>query len=151
MQIDITAEFEIEKEALESLPFSGEEYSCPDSKGATQRGALGPFGILILADKNLSEQTPVYFYIIKTFNGRFKTFFCTDLTRSVFRTNILLFWILIVLDHFFFFCCEHERFLIWLMIWCMQVICSTWCCQRHIWWNSSSSQRWKIIHENSGN
>ncbi|KNA16664.1 hypothetical protein SOVF_087020 [Spinacia oleracea] len=81
-EIDITAEFEIEKEALESLPFSGEEYSCPDSKGATQRGALGPFGILILADKNLSEQTPVYFYIIKTFNGRFKTFFCTDLTRS---------------------------------------------------------------------
>lgn len=81
-EIDIVAEFDIEAEALERLPISGEKYSCPNSRGSSQRGALGPFGFLVLANDELSEQTPVYFYVIKTANGSFKTFFCSDLSRS---------------------------------------------------------------------
>lgn len=88
-ELDIMAEFDIEKAALESLPVSGEEYSCPVSKGATQRGALGPFGFLILADKDLSEQTPVYFYVVKTSKASFKTFFCTDLSRSSLAPDVV--------------------------------------------------------------
>ena len=76
------AEFDIEKEALEKLPVSKENFSCPTSKGASQRGALGPFGLLVLADDQLSEQTPVYFYVIKTSHTSFKNFFRTDLSRS---------------------------------------------------------------------
>uniref|UniRef100_A0A803N3Q3 beta-fructofuranosidase n=1 Tax=Chenopodium quinoa TaxID=63459 RepID=A0A803N3Q3_CHEQI len=87
-EMDITAEFDIEKEALESLPVTGEKYSCPASKGAAQRGALGPFGLLVLADNDLSEMTPIYFYVVKTSSGNFKTFFCTDLSRSSIATDV---------------------------------------------------------------
>ncbi|KMT12545.1 hypothetical protein BVRB_5g097930 [Beta vulgaris subsp. vulgaris] len=87
-EIDIIAEFDIDKEALENLPVSEEHYSCPASKGAAQRGALGPFGLLVLANNDLAEQTPVYFYVIKTLSGSFKTFFCTDLSRSSAATDV---------------------------------------------------------------
>ncbi|KAK9668325.1 hypothetical protein RND81_13G051800 [Saponaria officinalis] len=81
-QMDIIAEFEIDEDVIESLPMSDEQYSCPTSRGAAQRGALGPFGFLVLADNDFSEQTPVYFYIVKTIDGSLKTFFCSDLSRS---------------------------------------------------------------------
>ncbi|XP_057518645.1 acid beta-fructofuranosidase 2, vacuolar-like [Amaranthus tricolor] len=88
-EIDIVAEFDIEKEALEKLPVSEENFSCPASKGASQRGALGPFGLLVLADDQLSEQTPVYFYVIKTSHTSFKNFFCTDLSRSSIAPDVV--------------------------------------------------------------
>ncbi|XP_059657475.1 acid beta-fructofuranosidase 2, vacuolar-like [Cornus florida] len=83
-QLDITAEFEIDKKALDrmngtNVADSGSSTSCG---AAAERGALGPFGFLVLADKSLSEQTPVYFYVAKGTDGNFKTLFCTDLTRS---------------------------------------------------------------------
>lgn len=85
-QLDIIAEFEIDKEALERVKdeASGEEYNCSASGGAAQKGALGPFGLLVLADDYLSEQTPVYFYIAKGSDGNLKTFFCSDQSRHAF-------------------------------------------------------------------
>ncbi|CAL5393766.1 unnamed protein product [Camellia sinensis] len=44
--------------------------------GAANQGALGPFGLLVLADESLSEQTPIYFYVAKGAEGKLKTFFC---------------------------------------------------------------------------
>nr|AFR69121.1 vacuolar invertase [Manihot esculenta] len=81
-QLDIVAEFELDKDALMKTAESTEEFSCKTSRGAAHRSALGPFGLLVLADDSLAEQTPVYFYINKGSNGTFKTFFCTDQSRS---------------------------------------------------------------------
>ncbi|KAL9242887.1 hypothetical protein vseg_016845 [Gypsophila vaccaria] len=86
-ELDIVAEFEVDEDAIESLPVSGEQYSCPTSSGAAQRGAIGPFGFLVLADSNFTEQTPVYFYIVKTVFG-LKTHFCSDLSRSSMATDV---------------------------------------------------------------
>lgn len=79
--MDIVAEFELDKKVLESVAESNEVFSCNTSAGASHRGALGPFGLLVLADETLSEQTPVYFYVAKGPGGNFDTFFCADQTR----------------------------------------------------------------------
>ncbi|KAM7258879.1 hypothetical protein ACFE04_014620 [Oxalis oulophora] len=88
-QLDIIAEFEVDKSALDNVTiFNEEEFSCSSSGGAAQRGAVGPFGLLVLADKDRSEQTPVYFYITKGSDGNLKTFFCTDQSRSSVATDV---------------------------------------------------------------
>ncbi|MBA0718642.1 hypothetical protein Golax_006376 [Gossypium laxum] len=87
-QLDIIAEFEIDKEALEKTTGSNVTFSCSSSGGTLERGALGPFGLLVLADDSLSEQTPVYFYIAKGSDGKLKTFFCTDQSRSSVASDV---------------------------------------------------------------
>lgn len=89
-QMDITAEFEIDKEALKRIGESDVEYSCRTSGGSAQRGELGPFGLLLLADEGRCEQTPVYFYVAKGTDGQLKTFFCTDESRLVSIPPIML-------------------------------------------------------------
>jgi hypothetical protein len=84
-QLDIIAEFEIDKEALEKIAESNVEYECSTSGGASKRGALGPFGLYVLADSGLSEYTPVYFYVVKGSNGKLKTSFCSDQSRYLFN------------------------------------------------------------------
>ncbi|GAB4857045.1 hypothetical protein Ancab_014956 [Ancistrocladus abbreviatus] len=88
-ELDIMAEFEVDREALEKLPPSNEEYSCSGSGGAAQRGALGPFGLLVLAAEDFSEHTPVYFYVNKGKDGNLKTFFCTDILRSSVAIDVI--------------------------------------------------------------
>ncbi|GMI76367.1 VACUOLAR INVERTASE, vacuolar invertase 2, fructosidase 4 [Hibiscus trionum] len=81
-QLDIVAEFEVDKEALNKSNGVHVSFSCKTSGGAAERGALGPFGLLVLADESLTEQTPVYFYIAKDSDGKLNTFVCNDLSRS---------------------------------------------------------------------
>lgn len=83
LQLDIVAEFELDKKALESAAESNEEFSCQTSGGAAKRGALGPFGLLLLADSSLSEHTPVFFYVAKGSGGTINTYFCADQTRYI--------------------------------------------------------------------
>ncbi|TKY55419.1 Acid beta-fructofuranosidase [Spatholobus suberectus] len=83
-QLDIAAEFEIDKETLEKTTASNEEYTCSSSGGAAQRGLLGPFGLLVLAEDGLSEYTPVYFYVTKGSDGNLKTSLCSDQSRYPF-------------------------------------------------------------------
>ncbi|PSR93342.1 Beta-fructofuranosidase, soluble isoenzyme I like [Actinidia chinensis var. chinensis] len=80
-QLDITATFEVDKEALEGVLEVDVGYNC-STAGAGVRGALGPFGLIVLADHSLFELTPVYFYISKDVGGGYKTFFCADEIRS---------------------------------------------------------------------
>lgn len=80
-QLDIVAEFEIDKEAFEKASPSNLSYVCSTSGGASNRGALGPFGLLVLADSDMSEYTPVYFYVTKGSDGSLKTSFCSDQTK----------------------------------------------------------------------
>ncbi|KAM3322030.1 acid beta-fructofuranosidase 2, vacuolar [Capsicum chacoense] len=81
-QLDIMAEFEVDQKVLERIDGSNGTYDCINSGGSAERGAFGPFGLLVLTDNGLSEQTPIYFYIAKDAKGNFNTFFCNDLTRS---------------------------------------------------------------------
>ncbi|GAU20730.1 hypothetical protein TSUD_231440 [Trifolium subterraneum] len=87
-QLDIEAEFDIDKNAIEKINQTNVEYNCETSGGAANRGALGPFGLLVLADDGLSEYTPVYFYVVKGSNGNLKTSFCSDQTRSSLATDV---------------------------------------------------------------
>nr|AAK71505.2 soluble acid invertase Ib2FRUCT3 [Ipomoea batatas] len=79
-QLDISAWFEVENTTSSMEADVG--YNCSSSGGAVTRGALGPFGLLVIADETLSELTPVYFYIAKGTDGKAETHFCTDQTRS---------------------------------------------------------------------
>ncbi|WOL13670.1 beta-fructofuranosidase 1-like [Canna indica] len=81
-QLDIVAEFEIDPVALTATVEADVGYNCSTSGGAAARGMLGPFGLLVLADEGLSEQTAVYFYIAKGTDGQLTTHFCHDETRS---------------------------------------------------------------------
>lgn len=81
--MDVLAEFEVDQSAFENTIEADATYNCSTSRGAAERGLLGPFGILVLADKKLSEQTATYFYIAKNTNGELKTFFCQDELRFV--------------------------------------------------------------------
>ncbi|KAK6118980.1 hypothetical protein DH2020_047266 [Rehmannia glutinosa] len=87
-QLDIMAEFEVDQEALSRINGTNMTYSCTTSNGAAQRGALGPFGILVHTDNDLTEQTPIYFYISKDSLGNLKTFFCADHSRSSEATDV---------------------------------------------------------------
>ncbi|PIA34072.1 hypothetical protein AQUCO_03900169v1 [Aquilegia coerulea] len=89
-QLDITVDFEIDKNALEAA--TGQPgrvgYNCTRSHGAAGRSVLGPFGLLVHANDKRSEQTAIYFYVTKGTDGNLKTFFCTDQSRSSKSTDI---------------------------------------------------------------
>lgn len=58
----------------------GDRFDC--SQGvAAHRGAFGPFGLLVLADEKLHEQTAVFFYVSYSREGKWRTRFCSDQTR----------------------------------------------------------------------
>eukprot|EP01018_Ginkgo_biloba_P030546 Gb_41695 [translate_table: standard] len=66
-----------------------ELYNCSSSQGASERGSFGPFGLLVLAEQNLVEQTAIYFYISKAANGHYKTHICNDETRSSLASDLI--------------------------------------------------------------
>ncbi|XP_071727701.1 acid beta-fructofuranosidase 2, vacuolar-like [Rutidosis leptorrhynchoides] len=82
-QVDIMVEFELDKKLSNRLRVgAGVPYNCAGHGGAGVRDALGPFGLTILANNNLTEHTPAYFYIAKGKSGDLTTFFCFDQSRS---------------------------------------------------------------------
>ncbi|GKA37734.1 beta-fructofuranosidase, soluble isoenzyme I-like protein [Tanacetum coccineum] len=81
-QLDITATFKVDQKMLESTLEADVLFNCTTSVGSVQRGVLGPFGVVVLADSERTEQLPVYFYIAKATDGTSKTYFCADETRS---------------------------------------------------------------------
>ncbi|OEL31548.1 Beta-fructofuranosidase 1 [Dichanthelium oligosanthes] len=81
-QLDIEAEFEVDASAVEGVMEADVGFNCSTSAGAAGRGLLGPFGLLVLADEVLTEQTAVYFYLVKGTDGSLKTFFCQDELRA---------------------------------------------------------------------
>lgn len=83
--MDITAEFELGSEALAETVEADVGYNCSTSGGAAGRGALGPFGLLVLADEDRTEQTAVYFYVGRGTDGGLRTFFCQDELRHAFN------------------------------------------------------------------
>nr|AFJ21573.1 fructan:fructan 6G-fructosyltransferase [Agave tequilana] len=88
-QIDIEAEFQVNKEELEAAIEADIGYNCSTSGGATNRGQLGPFGLLVLANEDLSEQTATYFYVSRGTDGSLHTHLCQDEMRSSKAHNIV--------------------------------------------------------------
>ncbi|XP_076945822.1 beta-fructofuranosidase, soluble isoenzyme I-like [Bidens hawaiensis] len=87
-QLDIIATFEVDQKMLESTLEADVLFNCTTSEGSVGRGVLGPFGVVVLADANRTEQLPVYFYIAKDTDGTSKTYFCADETRSSKDINV---------------------------------------------------------------
>uniref|UniRef100_A0A8R7V1Z7 Uncharacterized protein n=1 Tax=Triticum urartu TaxID=4572 RepID=A0A8R7V1Z7_TRIUA len=87
-QLDIEASFRINTSAIEVLNDVDVGYNCTMTSGAATRGALGPFGILVLANVALTEQTAVYFYVSKSLDGGLRTHFCHDELRSTHATDV---------------------------------------------------------------
>ncbi|KAJ9545859.1 hypothetical protein OSB04_025566 [Centaurea solstitialis] len=81
-QLDISASFEVDNKMLDATLEADVLFNCTTSGGSASRGVLGPFGLVVLADASLSEQTPVYFYIAKNIDGTSRTYFCADESRS---------------------------------------------------------------------
>nr|AFJ21576.1 sucrose:sucrose 1-fructosyltransferase [Agave tequilana] len=81
-QLDIVAEFEVDEKAIEATAEADVTYNCSTSGGAANRGVLGPFGLLVLANQELSEQTATYFYVSRGIDGNLRTHFCQDELRS---------------------------------------------------------------------
>ncbi|XP_057774485.1 beta-fructofuranosidase, soluble isoenzyme I-like isoform X2 [Salvia miltiorrhiza] len=81
-QLDVEVSFEVDEEAVEAVGEAGAGYDCTTSGGASNRGVLGPFGIVVLADDKLTELTPIYFYVAKGPNGKTESHFCADELRS---------------------------------------------------------------------
>ncbi|XP_024996628.1 acid beta-fructofuranosidase 2, vacuolar-like [Cynara cardunculus var. scolymus] len=88
-QLDIMVEFELGKKVANRLRVGAAvPYNCGGHGGAGMRGALGPFGLLVLANKNLTEHTPAYFYIAKGIRGDLDILFCIDQSRSSIATDV---------------------------------------------------------------
>ena len=51
-------------------------------KTASFRGSVGPFGILVLASKDLAEQTAIFFRIFRS-NDKYIVLMCSDQSRLV--------------------------------------------------------------------
>ncbi|VAI00038.1 unnamed protein product [Triticum turgidum subsp. durum] len=81
-QLDIEASFRLNASAIAALNEADVSYNCSTSGGATKRGALGPFGLLIHATNSGSEQLAVYFYVYKGLDGGLRTQFCHDESGS---------------------------------------------------------------------
>ncbi|MFS7949786.1 putative beta-fructofuranosidase, Sucrose:sucrose fructosyltransferase [Helianthus anomalus] len=81
-QLDISASFEVDEALLDATLEADTIFNCTTSDGSAMRGVLGPFGVVVLADTTLSEQTPIYFYIAKNTDGTSRTYFCVDESRS---------------------------------------------------------------------
>nr|ABB77251.1 vacuolar invertase BObetaFRUCT3 [Bambusa oldhamii] len=88
-QLDILAEFQLDPLAVDAVVEADVGYNCSTSGGAAGRGALGPFGLLVLTDRRLREQTAVYFYVSRGLDGSLRTHFCQDETRSSYANDIV--------------------------------------------------------------
>ena len=51
-------------------------------KGASVKGGIGPFGLLVLASKGLQEYTAVFYRIFKS-HGKYVVLMCNDQSRSL--------------------------------------------------------------------
>ncbi|VAH99995.1 unnamed protein product [Triticum turgidum subsp. durum] len=88
-QLDIEATFHLDASAVASVNEADVGYNCSTSGGAANRGALGPFGLLVLADGALKEQTAVYFYVSRGIDGGLQTHFCQDESRSSLAQDVV--------------------------------------------------------------
>ncbi|KAK8608348.1 hypothetical protein V6N13_023774 [Hibiscus sabdariffa] len=82
-QADVDVSFEIadlEKAEVLKPRWTNPQLLC-SQKGASVKGRLGPFGLLVLASDGLKENTAVFFRIFKSHN-KYVVLMCSDQSRS---------------------------------------------------------------------
>jgi beta-fructofuranosidase len=89
-QADVSISFKLEdlKEAEVLDTASVDPQALCTERGASSKGAFGPFGLLAMASKDLEEQTAIFFRVFQNQNGRYSVLMCSDLSRSTVRSNI---------------------------------------------------------------
>lgn len=82
-KIDVEVSFEFSNlEEAERMDTRGVDPQLLCSKrDASMNGRVGPFGLLVLASNDLSEQTAIFFHILKAHN-RYVVLMCSDQSRS---------------------------------------------------------------------
>ncbi|KAF8025715.1 hypothetical protein BT93_F2524 [Corymbia citriodora subsp. variegata] len=87
-QADVEVSFEVkELEKAEALDptWTNPQMLC-SQKGASVKGSLGPFGLLVMASRGLQEYTAVFFRIFKGHN-KYVVLMCSDQSRSSLNNN----------------------------------------------------------------
>ncbi|XP_030457714.2 beta-fructofuranosidase, insoluble isoenzyme CWINV1-like [Syzygium oleosum] len=82
-QADVEVSFEVkelEKAEVLDPTWTNPQMLC-SQKGASVKGSLGPFGLLVMASKGLQEYTAVFFRIFKGQN-KYVVLMCSDQSRS---------------------------------------------------------------------
>lgn len=84
-QADVEVSFDIPnlEEAELMDPSWNDPQALCNQKNASVKGAIGPFGLLVLASNNLTEQTAIFFHILKNTQEKNIVLMCSDQSRSV--------------------------------------------------------------------
>ncbi|XP_024963394.1 beta-fructofuranosidase, insoluble isoenzyme CWINV6-like [Cynara cardunculus var. scolymus] len=92
-QADVTVSFKLEgltiadTEDLDTT--SVDPQALCTERGASSKGAFGPFGLLAMASKDRKEQTAIFFRVFYDQKiKRYAVLMCSDLSRSTIRSNI---------------------------------------------------------------
>lgn len=83
VQLDIEVTFKypnMSKVNIDSASYLNNPINCSE-RGSAQRGILGPFGLLVMADDALQEQTAIFFYLSQSNNQSWVTQFYSDQSR----------------------------------------------------------------------
>ncbi|KAJ0076066.1 hypothetical protein Patl1_33496 [Pistacia atlantica] len=87
-QADVEISFEIigsEKAEVLYSSWTNPQLLC-SQLGASVKGAIGPFGLLVLASKDFQEYTAVFFRIFK-YQNKYAVLMCSDQSRSSLHTG----------------------------------------------------------------
>ncbi|XP_008452733.2 beta-fructofuranosidase, insoluble isoenzyme CWINV1-like isoform X2 [Cucumis melo] len=90
-QADIEISFRLSglKEAEEmNSSWNDPQLLCKENNKALGKGAIGPFGLLVLASKDLTEQTAVYFRVFRNQYDKYVVLMCSDQSRSSQREGL---------------------------------------------------------------
>lgn len=94
MQADVEISFEITTfEGVEKMdPSWANPQAICGQKGGPAKGGVGPFGLLVLASKDIQEYTAVYFKVFRN-ETKYVVLMCSDQSRhiSLNRTILLQF------------------------------------------------------------
>ncbi|XP_010520702.1 PREDICTED: beta-fructofuranosidase, insoluble isoenzyme CWINV4-like [Tarenaya hassleriana] len=89
-QADVEVTFNVGSLAM-AEPFDPKWTNAQDlcnMKGSTEKGGVGPFGLITLATPDYEEYTPVFFRVFKdTATNELKVLMCSDAKRSSLRTD----------------------------------------------------------------
>lgn len=53
-------------------------------KNARIGGVIGPFGLMVMASKNLTEHTDIFFRVLKVHDDKYVVLMCSDQSRQAF-------------------------------------------------------------------
>lgn len=88
VDVDVSFDFPHFKEAEVLDPSWVDPQLLCTQKNASVKGSIGPFGLLVLASKDLTEQTAIFFHIFKTHNKKYVVLMCSDQSRSSLRQDV---------------------------------------------------------------